>query len=140
MGKFDEAKMRLPDGRIVYDCVKLAAIKTEGIILADYPRHLIVVETRNTVYEFAHVNGRALGQATRKDNPHIRPRFLAEPTLVSIHGSTFGGSIIKVGYVGVEMHLEFHELDAPESGRITTSAIENVRVSALEIIPTRLAA
>jgi hypothetical protein len=50
--------------------------------------------------------------------------FCPEPTLVTIHGSTWGGSMIKADYIGRGMHLEFgHPANLP----ITTSMILQVR-------------
>jgi hypothetical protein len=53
------------------------------------------------------------------------PRFCPKPTLVRISGSTWGGSILWVRFIGRGMHLEFAH---PIYGRITTSAISDVRV------------
>jgi hypothetical protein len=36
------------------------------------------------------------------------PRYCPEPVLVAIAGSTWGGSMLKLRFVGRGMHLEFH--------------------------------
>jgi len=36
------------------------------------------------------------------------PRFCPEPVLVAINGSTWGGSMLKLRFVGRGMHLEFN--------------------------------
>lgn len=123
--KFDSAKVRLADGRIAYDAVALAAIPTEGVFLKDCQNHVILVRTKNTNYRFVCTNGKVLGLAT-KDNGSV-PKYLAEETEVNIHGSTWGGSMLKMEYIGVEMYLEFHYEAHPH--RITTSEIVNVRVA-----------
>jgi len=125
--KFDAAKINLPDGREAYDCLKLAAIPTEGIFLKDHPDHLIVVQTQNTRYEFISEGGKVLGRAIKPDGS--TPRYLPEQVPVNIHGSTWGGSMLKIGYIGVEMYLEFSTEGVP--GTITTSAIVSVQVAAL---------
>src|SRR5438105_5011668 len=97
--KFEEAKITLPDGREAYDCLKLATIPTEGIFLKDHQDHLIVVQTKNTRYEFINRGGKVEGVARKQDG--TLPKYLTQPQSVNIHGSTWGGSMIKVGYIGV---------------------------------------
>jgi hypothetical protein len=53
------------------------------------------------------------------------PRFCPKPTLVRITGSTWGGSMLWLKFIGRGMHLEFAH---PIYGRIITSAISEVRV------------
>ena len=53
------------------------------------------------------------------------PTYCPNWTACRVAGSTFGGSMLKVGFVGVGMRLEF-TTDA--HGTITTSVIERVRV------------
>ncbi len=35
-------------------------------------------------------------------------RYFPEPTEVNFAGSTFGGSMLKVGWIGYGLHMEFH--------------------------------
>ena len=58
------------------------------------------------------------------------PTFCPEPVRARIHGSTWGGSMIWSHFIGRGMHLEFV---IPEVGRITTSAIVEIR----ELSPAR---
>ena len=53
------------------------------------------------------------------------PKYCPEPVLVAIAGSTWGGSVLKRGFVGRGMHLEFSHPSyrAP----ITTSRIKEIR-------------
>jgi len=53
------------------------------------------------------------------------PEFCPEPVLVAIAGSTWGGSMLKLRYIGRGMHLEFchPEYRTP----IVTSRIQEVR-------------
>ena len=55
------------------------------------------------------------------------PVFCPKPVPVSIHGSSWGGSMLKVAYIGRGMHLEFHH---PEFDTITTSKIVEIRAAA----------
>ena len=122
---FDDAKVRLPDGRIAFDCLKLAEIPTAGIFLRDYPNHVVFVRTRNTLYTLVVRDGQVTAHAERHDGS--RPTFVPEPTPINVHGSTWGGSLLKLDYIGVNMHLEFDY----DKQCITTTAIENVRVALL---------
>ncbi len=126
MSKFDPARIVFSDGRVAFDCAKLAEVPVEGIRLLDYQNHIIFVHTKNTKYVFTHIQGRVRGQAFKEDGMPIR--YLAEEQVVHIHGSTFGGSMIRVGFVGVGMHLEFSTKDV---GGITTSEIQSVQIAPL---------
>ena len=55
---------------------------------------------------------------------HGHPKFCPQPVRAKIHGSTWGGSMIWSQFIGRGMHLEFV---IPALGRITTSAIEEIR-------------
>jgi hypothetical protein len=131
--KFDAAKIVLPDGRVGYDCLKLANIPTEGIFLRDYPNHMIQVRTQYTLYTFITRNGAPFveGIATANDGGSVR--YLAEQTGgILIQGSTWGGSMLKLGYIGVDMHLEF-DFGKPRQC-LTTSRIASIQVMALDEI------
>ena len=77
------------------------------------------VQTKNTLYKLE----------KREDGSYIEgsSRFCPQPTKASIHGSTWGGSMLKMGWLGVGMYLEF-SLDGYERA-ITTSQIQDVRVT-----------
>ena len=91
-----------------------------GVHLEDLPGGAaLVVETENRSYRVmmddagaAYISG--------------HPVFCPKPTLVNIHGSSWGGSMLKVAYIGRGMHLEFHH---PEYQTITTSKIVEIRHS-----------
>ncbi len=89
-----------------------------GVRLEDLPGGAsLVVETENRSYE---VRMGENGSAYISGHPVFCPK----PTLVSIHGSSWGGSMLKVAYIGRGMHLEFHH---PEYQTITTSKIVEIR-------------
>ena len=80
------------------------------------PGTVLEVRTRNRAYTLRYEgDNRALISG--------HPVFCPEPVLVSIHGSTWGGSMLKEHFVGRGMHLEF---DHPGFELITTSVIEEV--------------
>jgi len=88
-----------------------------GVHLRDVaPGTVLEVRTQNRAYKI-HYQG---------DNQALisgHPVFCPEPVLVSIHGSTWGGSMLKEHYIGRGMHLEFRH---PVYEPITTSVIEEV--------------
>jgi hypothetical protein len=53
------------------------------------------------------------------------PLYCPEPVLVSIAGSTWGGSMLKLRFVGRGMHLEFHHPSYRMP--IITSQIQEIR-------------
>lgn len=57
------------------------------------------VQTKHTKYKIER----------RPDGLYIsgHPKYCPKPTLATIRGSTFGGSSIKMGFVGVGCYLEF---------------------------------
>ncbi len=63
-----------------------------------------------------HGNGRALISG--------HPKFCPHPTMVHIGGSSWGGSMLKIAYIGRGMHLEFVH---PSYQTITTSRIVEIR-------------
>jgi len=44
------------------------------------------------------------------------------------HGSTWGGSAIKCGWIGQDMHMEMLLLDRPRKRRLTTSCVQGAAV------------
>jgi hypothetical protein len=52
------------------------------------------------------------------------PEYCPDPVLVKIHGSTWGGSMLKEQFIGRGMHLEFRH---PAYLPITTSRILEIR-------------
>lgn len=75
------------------------------------------VQTRNNLYCIRKLEDEAY---TIRGNA----RFCPVDTPCSISGSTWGGSMLKVGFIGRGMHLEF-SLDG--HGTLTSSTIEDIR-------------
>lgn len=84
----------------------------------------LFIETRNSFYEIEIVNAKevTIFGGTRSDGT---TRFV-KPTPAIIHGSTFGGSTIRVDWIGQDMHLELREMITNKL--LTTSSIKNVRI------------
>jgi hypothetical protein len=76
------------------------------------------VETRHRHYRIEY---RGDGEALISGHPHFCPK----PILVRITGSTWGGSMLWLRYIGRGMHLEFAH---PIYGRVITSPISEIRV------------
>lgn len=91
-----------------------------GVHLGDLPDGAeLAVDTENRCYRLV----------VRSDGSCYisgHPVFCPKPTLVSVHGSSWGGSMLKVAYIGRGMHLEFHH---PDFQTITTSRILEIRAS-----------
>lgn len=121
--QFDTAKIVTPDGRVGFDAVKLASIPTEGIFLRNCPNHTIYVQTINTLYTLTKKGEKVTIIATKEDGS--TPTYVPTETEVDVAGSTWGGSMLKMDYIGVNMHMEFYQKG--QRG-ITTSEIQNIRI------------
>src|SRR2546429_3125023 len=60
------------------------------------------------------------------------PQYCPQPVQVTIAGSTWGGSMLKMRFIGRGMHLEFHH--PAYSTAIITSPIQEIR-EATESVP-----
>lgn len=95
--------------------------KDGGIFLKDIPDSYIVeAHTQNSVYTVAVIDKDKSKVAVLGNN-----KYLAQPEVCYLRGSTFGGSMIKLGWIGVGMHLE---INPAVGGIITTSSIKTVKV------------
>ncbi len=89
-----------------------------GIHLRDLaPGTVLEVQTCQRRYTIVNQGG---GDALISGHPEYCP----SPVLVKIHGSTWGGSMLKEQFIGRGMHLEFRH---PNFLPITTSRILEVR-------------
>jgi hypothetical protein len=104
------------------DDVNRAIIQSEiegGVFLHDLPPSTVLhIQTMHHCYTAV-----LLGGSDAMISGH--PEFCPDPVHVAIAGSTWGGSMLKLQYVGRGMHLEFHhpEYDTP----IITSPIQEIR-------------
>jgi hypothetical protein len=90
-----------------------------GVFLHDLPPSTVLeIQTMHHCYRAV-----LLGGSDVLISGH--PEFCPEPVLVAIAGSTWGGSMLKLQFVGRGMHLEFHHPEYPTP--IVTSAIQDIR-------------
>jgi len=102
------------------DAVNRRILQSEiegGVHLSNLaPGTVLEIRTRNRAYTLRY-------QGDNQAFISGHPVFCPEPVLVSIHGSTWGGSMLKEHFIGRGMHLEFRH---PTYEPITTSVIEDV--------------
>jgi hypothetical protein len=90
-----------------------------GVFLHNLPHGAVLeIETQNRVYTLV---SRGDGDALLSGHP----TFCPEPAPVHIHGSTWGGSMLKYRFIGRGMHLEFGH--PAYQGPILTSRIVDIR-------------
>jgi hypothetical protein len=92
-----------------------------GVFLENLaPATVLLIRTQHHSYTAVLLGG---SQAMISGHPDYCP----QPVLVSIAGSTWGGSMLKLRFLGRGMHLEFHhpEYRTP----IVTSAIQEINES-----------
>jgi len=117
--KWQAPELEVPSPHLS-DAVNRCIVQSEiegGVHLRNVlPGTVLEVRTQNRAYTLRY----------QGDNQALisgHPVFCPEPILVSIHGSTWGGSMLKEHFIGRGMHLEFgHPIYEP----ITTSIIEDV--------------
>jgi len=83
------------------------------------PGTVLKVETQNRVYTI-------VSQSWNEAWISGHPVFCPEPAPARIHGSTWGGSMLKEHFIGRGMHLEFHVGEMPP---VTTSRILEIRAA-----------
>jgi len=98
-----------------------AAACAEGIDIREAePLVPILVSTRNSRYRIIPL---------RWGDSHVLVeggQFFPDPTEVRLDGSTFGGSFLKMHWIGVGMHLEFNA--GQNGGPIVTTRIASIRI------------
>ena len=79
-----------------------AASQADGVALSELEAFTtLVVRTLNSVYRITTLDVRGHGVFVEGG------AFFPERTRASLSGSTFGGSCLRAGWVGVGLHLEF---------------------------------
>lgn len=103
------------------DAINRAICESEmqgGVALDELPVGAILdVETANNRYR---IENRGEGEVLISGHPDICPA----PVLVDFHGSTWGRAMLKVGFIGREMSMEFRH---PERGIVRTSRVQEIR-------------
>jgi len=92
----------------------------EGVSLRTLTAYdTILAQTVNSVYEIFLLepeSGRALVQGGK---------FFTEPSEATVNGSTFGGSVLKMGWLGVGLRMEIFA----NGKRTVTSPVQSLRVA-----------
>ena len=92
----------VPQHRTLDGIVK-AVSRTEGVGLTDVDAlTTLVVRTDNSVYQIT------ILQPYTREVLVQGGAFFPERTRACLNGSSFGGSCIKLGWVGMGLHMEFH--------------------------------
>jgi hypothetical protein len=95
------------------------SLKLEGLTLRSLEAcDTIYARTNNNDYEIFLLDpdsGRALVKGGK---------YLLEPTEATVVGSTFGGCMLKIGWLGVGMRMEIHA----EGRYLTTTPLKSLRV------------
>lgn len=103
------------------DAINRAICQSEiegGVFVSDLPAGtLLDVETANNSYRIETLGD---GQVMISGHPEICPT----PVLVNFHGSTWGSAMLKMGFIGREMSMEFRH---PEKGVVRTSRVQEIR-------------
>ncbi len=104
-----------------------------GMLLKDIPDGaLVVVRTKNSAYEIAVIDA-AEGKVVIKGNN----AYFAEAKLVRVNGSTWGGSALKMDWIGRNMHLEIYDgANTVHTSAIRAIVVENAPERVKELITT----
>jgi hypothetical protein len=99
----------------------IAQSEIEGGVHLDELSEGAVLQVETQHHSYTIVN-RAGGQALISGHP----KFCPEPVPVRIAGSTWGGSMLKLRFIGRGMNLEFRH---PTYHTITTSSVVGIRAT-----------
>ena len=99
--------------------------KNEGIGLQELGAgKVLIVETDNGTYTIEVLN------PAERTVRVVGGEHFPNPEICILSGSTFGGSMLKMGWIGMGMHMEFHRPNAELANRrVTTSPVIAVSVS-----------
>lgn len=109
----------------VYALSLLKAVESvkdaQGIFLKDIPEDALVeVHTQNSIYEITVIDPEDGKVAVCGSG-----RFFTRPEVCHLSGSTWGGSMLRVKWIGIGMHLEVVRIDGT---RIVTSVVRNIEI------------
>ena len=104
------------------DCFVEAASQADGVGLTDVDTFTtLVVKTDNSVYQITIV------QPYKREVVVQGGAFFPERTRAYLSGSSFGGSCLKLGWVGVGLHMEFLAKDRDQW--VLTSHVRSITVT-----------
>ena len=99
-----------------------AASQADGVGLTDVDTFTtLVVKTDNSVYQITIV------QPYKREVFVQGGAFFPERTRACLSGSTFGGSCLKLGWVGIGLHMEFLAKDRDQW--VLTSHVRSISVA-----------
>lgn len=102
------------------------AARLDGIALKQLePITRLTIRTRNSTYQITVLQPSTASVLVQGG------RFFPDPTAACLNGSGFGGSCLKLAWVGVGMRMEFHS----PNGRIITSRVQSISVDSAESAP-----
>ena len=98
-----------------------AASACQGISVLDLePLTVLRVDTRNSVYRIV---------ISQRTAVFVQGgQFFPEPSAAHLAGATFGGSLLKIGWIGVGMRMEICGDDGP----IVTSPVRRITVEGMQ--------
>ncbi len=103
-----------------------AASQADGVGLTDVDSFTtLVVQTDNSVYQITVL------QPYRREVFVQGGAFFPERRRACLSGSSFGGSCLKLGWVGIGLHMEFHA----EDQWIITSHVRSIAVAPSATLP-----
>ncbi len=119
---FSEASTDLVPRHRTLDGFVEAVSTSQGVGLADVDAFsTLVVRTRNSVYRITILRPYAREVVVQGGE------FFTARTRACLDGSSFGGSCLKLGWVGVGSHMEFHADDQwIITSRVRSLAVERV--------------
>ena len=108
------------------NCESAQSEPDEGVYLQDLATGAVLeLKTRERLYL---IENRGKGQILISGHP----KYCPQPVQVKLHGSTWGGTMLKTGFIGQGMRLEFRH---PVHGVILTSRIQDIRQLPLHTQP-----
>ena len=84
------------------------------------PGTAVIVATTNSIYKIVK------GQADKYEVKIQGGKYIPEPSWANFSGSTFGGSMIKPGWIGYGMFMEFFVIG--ERNRYVTSSVRAAKI------------
>jgi len=121
----------MSEGEAKWKPVKgLGSFENDKIIRGEILGGMKVVDLPVGKTLFLRTDNRVYRLERRADGLYLsgHPEHCPEPTPVTIHGSTFGGSMIKAGYIGRGMELEYHIVGRSPREIVTTSQIGDIEI------------
>jgi len=97
-----------------------AATGSSAVALAELlPETLVRVETENSTYRILVCN--PLSRAVLVEGG----RFFPQPTPARLSGATFGGSLLRLGWIVLGMRMEIHCAEGP----VVTSSVQRIVIT-----------